>query len=65
MEKLLSTKTDLKFVPQSYILPPGTRPGNTKVPLRETIPVIDLKGEPTKLVHQIIDASKEFGFFQV
>ena len=65
MEKLLSTKTDLKFVPESYILPLDTRPGNTKVPLCETFPVIDLKGEPTKLIQQFIDACKEFGFFQV
>ncbi|XP_062102112.1 protein DOWNY MILDEW RESISTANCE 6-like isoform X2 [Humulus lupulus] len=65
MEKLLSTKTDLKFVPDSYILPSDTRPGTTKVPPLETIPVIDLKQEPTKLIHQIIDACKDFGFFQL
>ncbi|PON95090.1 Oxoglutarate/iron-dependent dioxygenase [Trema orientale] len=65
MEKLLSTKTDLKFVPESYILPPDTRPGNTEVPFFETIPVIDLKGEPAQLIQQIADASKEYGFFQL
>lgn len=65
MEKLLSIKKDLKSVPESYILPSDSRPGNTVVPLCETIPVIDLKGEPTKIIEQIIYAGKEFGFFQV
>ncbi|XP_062102416.1 hyoscyamine 6-dioxygenase-like [Humulus lupulus] len=55
----------MKFVPEAYIMPPGTRPGNTKVPICENIPVIDLKADPTKLSHQIIDACKEFGFFQL
>ncbi|XP_062102313.1 flavanone 3-dioxygenase 2-like [Humulus lupulus] len=65
MEKLLSTKRDMKFVPEAYIMPPDTRPGNTKVPICENIPVIDLKADPTKLSHQILDACKEFGFFQL
>ncbi|PON95091.1 Non-heme dioxygenase N-terminal domain containing protein [Trema orientale] len=65
MEKLLSTKTDLKFVPESYILPTDSRPGTTKVPFCETIAVIDFKEEPTILIHQIIHACKEFGFFQL
>ncbi|XP_062119433.1 hyoscyamine 6-dioxygenase-like [Humulus lupulus] len=65
MENLLSTKGEFKVVPESYILPPEDRPGNTKVPLCDTIPVIDFKGKQAKLVHQIIHASKEFGFFQL
>ncbi|KAM6592248.1 hypothetical protein CsatA_014853 [Cannabis sativa] len=71
MENLLSTKLllgELKVVPESYILPPEDRPGITKIPLCDTIPVIDLKlkGQPHhQLVHQIIHASKEFGFFQL
>ncbi|KAF4358125.1 hypothetical protein F8388_009408 [Cannabis sativa] len=71
MENLLSTKLllgELKVVPESYILPPEDRPGITKIPLCDTIPVIDLKlkGQPHhQLVHQIIHASKEFGFFQI
>lgn len=68
MEKLISNRKDLKFVPQSYILPPESRPGNDKVPLCESMPVIDLKEfgqDPTKLVQQIIEACQEFGFFQV
>ncbi|XP_062119402.1 hyoscyamine 6-dioxygenase-like [Humulus lupulus] len=65
MEKLLLTKSDLKFVPESYIFPSESRPGNAKVPLFETIPVIDLKEEPTKLIPQIINACKDFGIFQL
>ena len=55
---------DFKLVPESYILPPDSRPGDTKIPFCNTIPVLDLK-DPTSLVQQIIEASTEFGFFQV
>jgi isopenicillin N synthase-like dioxygenase len=66
MEMLLSYRSDLKYVPESYILPPESRPGNDEVPLCETVPVIDLKQlghDPAKLVQQIIEACQEFGFF--
>ncbi|KAM6565179.1 hypothetical protein CsatB_025177 [Cannabis sativa] len=65
MEKLLSTKRELKFVPECYKLPPDCRPGNTIVPICEFIPVIDFKEEQPKLIHQIIHASKQYGFFQL
>ncbi|EXC31935.1 Hyoscyamine 6-dioxygenase [Morus notabilis] len=69
MEKLMSIRRDLESVPDSYILPPDSRPGETEVPLCKTIPVIDCKGEfgrdPTKLIQQIIEASTEFGLFQL
>ena len=65
MEKLLSNNKDIKFVPESYILPPESRPGNTKVSVFEKIPVIDLQEEPSKLIQQIIDACTVYGFFQV
>ncbi|XP_030496368.2 protein DOWNY MILDEW RESISTANCE 6 isoform X1 [Cannabis sativa] len=70
MEKLLSTKTDLNFVPDSYILPPHSRPGKTKLSTNSfhTIPIIDLKQQQQQqqqLIHHIIQASKEFGFFQL
>ncbi|XP_060970738.1 hyoscyamine 6-dioxygenase isoform X2 [Cannabis sativa] len=65
MEKLLSTKRELKFVPECYKLPPDCRPGNTIVPICEFIPVIDFKEEQPKLIQQIIHASKQYGFFQI
>jgi hypothetical protein len=69
MEKLISSKSHLQFVLESYILPLESRPGQTEVPLCETIPVIDMEGElgsdRGQLVKQIIQASQEFGFFQV
>ncbi|XP_062024809.1 protein DOWNY MILDEW RESISTANCE 6-like [Rosa rugosa] len=67
-EKLISNRSDLQFVPESYILPPGTRPGNTQVSVMEVIPVIDFQLLGTnrpQLIKQIIEASQEFGFFQL
>lgn len=69
MEKLVSGRSNLPFVPESFILPPESRPGQTTFPPCESIPVIDLGGEPgfgrAQLVKKIIHASQEFGFFQV
>ncbi|XP_024168016.2 protein DOWNY MILDEW RESISTANCE 6 [Rosa chinensis] len=67
-EKLISNRSDLQFVPESYILPPGTRPGNTQVSVLEVIPVIDFQLLGTnrpQLIKQIIEASQKFGFFQL
>ncbi|KAJ0053173.1 hypothetical protein Pint_01753 [Pistacia integerrima] len=69
MEKLISAKCNIQSVPESYILPPETRPGIFIVPQFETIPVIDLGGETTAdrttKIQQIMKASQEYGFFQV
>ncbi|KAL4596417.1 hypothetical protein ACB092_12G163000 [Castanea dentata] len=69
MEKLISGRCHLQLVPETYILPPESRPGQTQVPLCETIPVIDLEGELSfdraHLIKQIIQASQEFGFLQL
>lgn len=68
MEKLISNRSDLQSVPESYILPPGTRPGNVQVSIFENIPVIDfhqLGTDKAQLIKQITEAAKEFGFFQV
>ncbi|KAJ7972673.1 hyoscyamine 6-dioxygenase-like [Quillaja saponaria] len=68
MEKLISSRFNLQFVPESYILPSERRPRNVKVPLFDTIPVIDLGGEVvynrSKVIQQIKKASQECGFFQ-
>ncbi|CAK9140639.1 unnamed protein product [Ilex paraguariensis] len=69
MEKLISIRSNIQTVPESYVLPPDRRPGKQDVPLCKTIPVIDLKGEhahdKAELIQKIIKASQEFGFFQV
>lgn len=68
MEKLISSRSHLQVVPESYILPPETTPGNTQVSVLETIPVIDFQQLGTdrpQLIKKIIDTAQEFGFFQV
>lgn len=59
MEKLISSRSDLQVVPESYILPLETRPGNTQVSVLETIPVINFQQLGTdrpQLIKQIIDS---------
>ncbi|XP_004292202.1 PREDICTED: hyoscyamine 6-dioxygenase-like isoform X2 [Fragaria vesca subsp. vesca] len=68
MEKLISHRSNLQSVPQLYILPPETRPGNTQVLIFETIPVIDflqLGTDRAELIKQVTRAAQEFGFFQL
>ncbi|MBA0605802.1 hypothetical protein Godav_018340 [Gossypium davidsonii] len=69
MEKLVSSWCKNKPLPESYIFPPETRPGNLVVPTCNTIPVIDLsKAEGqnrTHIVQQILKAGQDYGFFQV
>ncbi|MBA0611627.1 hypothetical protein Godav_012299 [Gossypium davidsonii] len=69
MEKLVSSWFYNKTLPQSYIFPPETRPGNHIIPRSNAIPVIDLSNasahDRTLVVQQILKASQEFGFFQV
>ncbi|XP_061366950.1 hyoscyamine 6-dioxygenase-like [Gastrolobium bilobum] len=68
MEKLISSRCNLQYVPESYILPPESRPGK-EAPLCNMVPVIDLGGElchdNSTLTQQIMKASQEFGFFQL
>ncbi|XP_039021675.1 hyoscyamine 6-dioxygenase-like [Hibiscus syriacus] len=69
MEKLVSSWFNDRPLPQSYIFPPDTRPGNHIIPGCSTIPVVDLGKasgcDRTGIVQQILEASREFGFFQV
>ncbi|KAL8101167.1 hyoscyamine 6-dioxygenase-like [Apium graveolens] len=52
-------------VPKSYVLPEKDRPGELP-PVCHTLPVIDLgKRIEAETVQHIINASREFGFFQV
>lgn len=70
MEKLVSNWSNIQSVPENYIFPPETRPGeDLKVPFSHSIPIIDLNeahnGDTTNTTQQIIKAAREFGFFQV
>lgn len=68
MEKLVSSWCKDKFLPDSYIVPPETRPGKLNILSDDTIPVLDL-GEasinPSNAIQKVLKASQEFGFFQV
>lgn len=70
MEKLLvSSWQNVQFLPESYVFPPEERPGKSIIPLCKSIPVIDLGGavgnNQGEIIQQILQASHEFGFFQV
>ncbi|XP_058746216.1 hyoscyamine 6-dioxygenase-like [Vicia villosa] len=69
MEKHISNWSSMKSVPENYIFPPETRPGDVKIPISHSIPVIDLReahdGNRANTVQKIIKAAEEFGFFQV
>ncbi|XP_054814086.1 hyoscyamine 6-dioxygenase-like [Prosopis cineraria] len=67
MEKLVSNWYKVGSVPENYIFPQETRPGNLHVPMiGEGIPVIDLSEADRSLtIQKILKASQDFGFFQV
>lgn len=69
MEKLISSRIIVQSVQPSYILPPDRRPGDRVVPFCTNIPVIDLEGDldcnHADIIQKILEASQEFGFFQV
>ncbi|OMO78461.1 hypothetical protein CCACVL1_14369 [Corchorus capsularis] len=64
--KLVSSWCYDGSLPESYVMPPETRPGKSIVPLGKSIPVIDFQHQDrNEMVHQIIKAGEEYGFFQV
>uniref|UniRef100_A0A7C9AMP4 6-beta-hydroxyhyoscyamine epoxidase n=1 Tax=Opuntia streptacantha TaxID=393608 RepID=A0A7C9AMP4_OPUST len=69
MEKFVSSWSNGTILPESYIFPPGKRPGKQVVPLYDSVPVIDLGkadgDDHENIVHQIIEAAREYGFLQV
>ncbi|XP_058746223.1 protein DOWNY MILDEW RESISTANCE 6-like isoform X1 [Vicia villosa] len=70
MEKLVSNWSNIQSVPENYIFPPETRPGeDLKIPFSHSIPIIDLNeaqnGDRANTIQKIIKAAKEFGFFHV
>nr|XP_043622803.1 hyoscyamine 6-dioxygenase-like [Erigeron canadensis] len=61
---------DVEYVPGGYIFPKEDRPRNLGIPVCDSIPVIDLPkatapNEHMQPVEAILNASQEFGFFQV
>ncbi|KAJ8438134.1 hypothetical protein Cgig2_033013 [Carnegiea gigantea] len=68
MEKLASYWSTDKTLPDSYVLPPGERPGDTSVPPCK-IPIVDLSKvaghDRANAIEQIMQAAVKFGFFQV
>ena len=70
MDKLLSSwSSSVKSLPESYVFPVDSRPGDTSVPLCNTFPVIDLEAalanDRHDAIQQILKACQDFGFFQV
>ncbi|XP_074316656.1 protein DOWNY MILDEW RESISTANCE 6-like [Silene latifolia] len=69
MEKFVSSWANGEKLPESYVFPPGKRPGKVAVTTSKNVPVIDIgkaKGvDRSTIIQQIIQASQDFGFFQV
>lgn len=69
MERFVSNWFNIRSVPEDYIFPPKTRPGNLHIPIGESIPVIDLseaeEADRILVIQKILQAAQEFGFFQV
>ncbi|KAI8032959.1 Hyoscyamine 6-dioxygenase [Camellia lanceoleosa] len=62
----LSTRSDLKSVPDCYVLPPDKRPKQHDAPIGQAIPVIDIQNivdpdDRAEIVQQILKACQEFG----
>lgn len=56
----------VESLPEKYIFPPDKRPGKHEFPTMTNLPVIDLSSENrARIVQQIVDASQQFGLFQV
>ncbi|KAJ7965234.1 Oxoglutarate/iron-dependent dioxygenase [Quillaja saponaria] len=64
--KVISSGIQYSNLPESYVRPESDRPRLSEVSACENVPVIDLGFEDrTKIVQQIADACKSYGFFQV
>ncbi|KAK3026177.1 hypothetical protein RJ639_040564 [Escallonia herrerae] len=69
MLKLVSSWSNVQSLPEDYVFPRDKRPGEVIAPLCKTIPVINLQdaiaNNRNDMVQQIVNASQEYGFFQV
>ncbi|XP_057472323.1 protein DOWNY MILDEW RESISTANCE 6-like [Actinidia eriantha] len=63
---LISTGIKYSSLPESYVRPESERPNLSQVKDCENVPIIDLGCEDlTRIVQQIADACRLYGFFQV
>ncbi|KAL7589677.1 hyoscyamine 6-dioxygenase [Lactuca sativa] len=70
MEKLLSSWSSAAiYLPENYVFPVQSRPGDATVPFCNTLPMIDLNtafaGGRQDAVQQVLEACQDFGVFQV
>ncbi|MFS7930615.1 putative hyoscyamine (6S)-dioxygenase [Helianthus anomalus] len=66
MEKLLSSwSSNVKSLPESYVFPVDSRPGDMTVPFCNTLPVVDLARDRHDAVQEILRACQDYGLFQV
>ncbi|KAK1420548.1 hypothetical protein QVD17_22235 [Tagetes erecta] len=70
MEKLLTSwSSTVKSLPESYVFPVDSRPGDTNVPFCDTIPVVDLENALARdrqhAVQLILKACQDYGLFQL
>ncbi|KAL0461121.1 UNVERIFIED_CONTAM: Hyoscyamine 6-dioxygenase [Sesamum latifolium] len=71
MEVLMSNWSNVvnQCLPDKYIFPQEERPGKDVFPVVNDVPVIDLEAAEGHgrgvIIHQILHACQEFGFFQV
>ncbi|KAL4571983.1 hypothetical protein LXL04_018751 [Taraxacum kok-saghyz] len=70
MEKLLSSWSSAAVsLPENYVFPVHSRPGDTTVPFCKTLPMIDLKAALAygrhNAIQQVLEACQDFGIFQV
>lgn len=64
--KVLSSGVQYSNLPESYIRPESERPRLSEVSECEDVPIIDLGCQNrAQIVHQIGEACRNYGFFQV
>ncbi|KAK2989503.1 hypothetical protein RJ640_019602 [Escallonia rubra] len=69
MLELVSSWSNVHSLPEDYVFPTDKRPGEVIAPACKTIPVINLQdaigNNRNDMIQQILNASQEYGFFQV
>ena len=63
MENLLNLAPSHTSLPDAFVIPPDLLTPATSAAV--SLPVIDLSGSRDEVCRAIVDAGKEFGFFQV
>nr|XP_043632029.1 hyoscyamine 6-dioxygenase-like [Erigeron canadensis] len=67
MNKLLSSRSSsIRSMPENYIFPVDSRPGEETIPFCDALPVINLLScDRDNAVQQVLEACQEFGIFQL